>query len=73
MLDNYFEPGEIAKLWNVTIRQVQRLCNEGRIEGAVKFGGTWAIPKDAAKPTRTGKLKPGRKTKISEVEQHEQK
>jgi len=26
------------------------LCLEGRIEGAIKFGNTWAIPEDAEKP-----------------------
>jgi hypothetical protein len=39
------------------------MCKQGRIAGAVKFGTTWAIPEDAPKPTRTGKLKPGRRPK----------
>ena len=62
----YVQAEEIAKRWDISMRQVQRLCIEGRIEGAVKFGNTWAIPEGAKKPTRTRKLKPGRKTKISE-------
>ena len=61
-MNGYIQAEEIAKRWNISMRQVQRLCIEGRIEGAVKFGNTWAIPESAAKPTRTGKLKPGRKT-----------
>jgi len=69
----YVRVEDVAEKWDVSPRQVQRLCNGGYIEGAIKFGTTWAIPKDAQKPTRTGKLKPGRKTKTSEVEQHEQK
>jgi len=69
----YVRVEDVAEKWDVSPRQVQRLCNNGFIEGAIKFGTTWAIPKDAQKPTRTGKLKPGRKTKTSEVEQHEQK
>ena len=64
----YIRVEDVAEKWDVSPRQVQRLCNDGYIEGAVKFGTTWAIPKDAQKPTRTGKLKPGRKTKTSEVE-----
>ena len=68
MLDNYYEPEEAAKLWGVSLRQVQRLCKAGRVEGAVKFGSTWAIPKTAPKPTRTGKLKPGRKTKTNDAQ-----
>jgi excisionase family DNA binding protein len=61
----YIKPEEAAKRWDVSKRQVQRLCIEGRIDGAVKFGTTWAIPENAPKPTRTGKEKPGRKTKTT--------
>ena len=70
MMDNYYGPEEAAEAWNVSKRQIQRLCKEGRIEGAIMFRNIWAIPKDAPKPTRTGKLKPGRKTKTSEGEQN---
>jgi len=63
----YIKVDEAAVMWDVSERHVQRLCIEGRIEGAVKFGTTWAIPENAPKPTRTGKLKPGRKSKTSEV------
>ncbi|RHO93320.1 DNA-binding protein [Clostridium sp. AF37-5AT] len=40
---------EFAK-WNLSVRRVQTICNEGMIEGAMKFGNTWAIPKNAVKP-----------------------
>jgi hypothetical protein len=53
----------MAAQWNVSLRQVQVLCKDGRIEGASKFGDSWAIPANAQKPTRTRKLKPGRKPK----------
>ena len=66
----YIKVDDAAARWDVSSRHVQRLCIEGRIEGAVKFGTTWAIPENAPKPTRTGKLKPGRKTKSNEVEQN---
>jgi len=56
----YTKADKTAAKWNVSERQVQRLCTEGRIDGAIKFGNTWAIPENAPKPTRTGKLKPGR-------------
>jgi hypothetical protein len=62
-MNGFVKPDEMAKRWHITARQVQILCKAGKIEGAVKFGTTWAIPKDAKKPTRTGELKPGRKTK----------
>ena len=64
----YVQADKIAKKWNVSIRQIQTLCKDGRVEGAVKFGTTWAIPKNATKPTRTGKAKPGRKPVITEGE-----
>ena len=34
----------------LSVSRVQTICNEGMIEGAIKFGNTWAIPKDAVKP-----------------------
>jgi hypothetical protein len=60
-MDGYIKAEIIAERWNISLRQVQILCKAGRIKGAEKFGNTWAIPTDAEKPTRTGKLKPGRK------------
>ena len=49
----YIQAQEIAKRWAISMRQVQALCRHGRIEGAIKFGDTWAIPENAPKPTRT--------------------
>jgi len=62
-MNGYIIAEEIAKRWDISLRQVQYLCKSGRIEGTIKFGTNWAIPEDAQKPTRTGKLKPGRKPK----------
>ena len=66
-MNGYARSEEIAERWNVSERQIQVLCKAGKIEGAIKFGNTWAIPEDAVKPTRTGQSKPGRKPKTSEV------
>ena len=41
---------EAAVKWNLSVRRLQTICNEGMIEEAMKFGNTWAIPKDAVKP-----------------------
>ena len=41
---------EAAEKWGITPRQVQLLCSNGRIPGAVRFGHAWAIPADAEKP-----------------------
>ena len=62
-MDGYVTVNEIARRWNVSVRQVQMLCQNGKINGASRFGKAWAIPENAPKPTRTGELKPGRKSK----------
>lgn len=41
---------EAAEKWNLSVRRVQIMCNDGNIDGAVKFGGVWAIPIEAKKP-----------------------
>ena len=41
---------EAAEKWGLSVRRVQLLCVEGRIEGAMKHASVWAIPKDADKP-----------------------
>jgi len=65
-MNGFIQSNEIAERWGLSPRQVQRLCIDGRIKGAIKFGNTWAIPEDAPKPTRTAKNgKPGRKTKTN--------
>ena len=42
---------ETAHKWNISERRIRQLLQDGRIEGAVKVGSTWNIPKDAIKPT----------------------
>ena len=56
----YIKAEVAAERWNVSLRHVQRLCEAGRIEGAVKFGNAWAIPENTE---RMEKRKPGRKPK----------
>lgn len=41
---------EAAEKWNVSLRWVQRLCKENRIDGAMNFNRVWLIPKVAKKP-----------------------
>ncbi len=41
---------DAADQWGITPRQVQLLCAQGRIPGAVRFGHAWVIPADAEKP-----------------------
>jgi len=62
-MNGYVKVDEMAKRWDVSVRQVQLLCQNGKIKDASKFGNAWAIPENTPKPTRTGDLKPGRKPK----------
>ena len=50
MKQNYQNVRETAARWGLTLRQVQHLCSDGKIPGAVRFGKAWAIPADAEKP-----------------------
>ncbi|MDD3393397.1 MAG: helix-turn-helix domain-containing protein [Anaerotignum sp.] len=53
---DYMTAKEAAEKWEITPRRVQVLCAQDKIPGAVRFGVTWAIPKDAAKP-KDGRVK----------------
>ena len=51
MLKNdYMTIAEASDRWGISQRQVQHLCTLGSVEGAVKFGRAWMIPKIANKP-----------------------
>ena len=60
-MNGYVKTEILAERWNVSLRQIQVLCQSGKIEGVMKFGAAWAIPENTQKPTRTSKKKPGRK------------
>ena len=49
-MNGYMTIKETAELWGVSSRWIQTLCTRGDIEGAVKFGYVWAIPRSAEKP-----------------------
>ena len=51
-MKGYLTTAQIAEKWDVTDRQVQVLCKQGRIKGAERMGGIWIIPENAEKPTR---------------------
>lgn len=46
----YITVKDAALKWNLSERRVQKLCEERRIQGAMKFGHSWMIPKSAIKP-----------------------
>ena len=49
-MDGYIQIKEAAKKWEIGERRINELCLNGRSEGAVKFGNTWAIPEESEKP-----------------------
>ena len=51
---------QAAEKWGVTIRRVQALCKNGQIDGVMRVGSSWLIPKDLPKPT-DGRERNGRK------------
>ena len=58
-MNDYLTIQQVAEKWGVSIRRINTLCNEGKIDGAMKFGNTWAIPKAAEKPA-DGRIKSGK-------------
>ncbi|MGI6095428.1 MAG: helix-turn-helix domain-containing protein [Lachnospiraceae bacterium] len=49
-MEGYLSIREAAKKWGVSERRINQYCSEGRIPGAERFGGSWAIPENAEKP-----------------------
>lgn len=50
-MNGYLTVQEVAERWNITSRQVQILCQKGRINGATRLSRIWIIPEKAEKPT----------------------
>lgn len=46
----YMTAQEAAEKWNVSLRWVQRLCKENRIEGVMNINRVWLIPRETVKP-----------------------
>ncbi len=46
----YMSVREAAASWKVSERRVQKLCENERIDGVLRFGRSWMIPKSAKKP-----------------------
>jgi hypothetical protein len=47
---DYIGAKDVAKKWGLSSRQIQKLCEAGRIENAFRIGSIWAIPANAEKP-----------------------
>lgn len=46
----YMSTHEASEKWGISDRRIRVLCNEGRIEGAIKIGRSWSVPVNAIKP-----------------------
>lgn len=57
----YMTVQEAAKLWEISERRIQKLCEENRIDGVVRLSRVWLIPKDTEKPI-DGRRKENRKS-----------
>jgi hypothetical protein len=70
---DYISAQQAAENWGISTRRVQAHAKAGRIEGAVRFGHAWMIPKDAERP-KDGRITTGewigywRKAKSTEDE-----
>jgi len=56
---DYLNITEVSEKWGISPRRLQTMCAAGKVQGAIRFGKAWMIPKDAQKPadgrTRAGK------------------
>ena len=59
---DWITPKLASEHWGITERQIQSLCLKGRVEGIVRLGHSWLIPKDAKKPI-DGRTKAAKATK----------
>ena len=53
---------EAAKLWGLTKRRVQAMCEMGQIPNAQRLGNMWVFPKNTVKPI-DGRTKAGKNLK----------
>lgn len=47
---DWITPQQAAEKWGISDRRVQVLCLNGQIEGAVRLGRGWLIPKSTLQP-----------------------
>ncbi len=55
----YITIKEASEKWSLSIRRIQTLCNENKIDGAVRFGRAWAIPCESERP-KDNRIKSGK-------------
>lgn len=63
----YLSIKQTSEKWGISVRRIQTLCSNGRIQGAQKIGYSWIIPLDAEKP-KDERIKSGKYIKNIDVE-----
>ena len=65
---DWITPSQASEKWGITERQVQSLCAQGKIPGAIRLSKIWLIPKDKPKPmdgrTKEAKIQKSRGVNI---------
>ena len=52
----YLTTVEVATRWNISSRRVALLCEQGRIDGVIKKGKTWLIPRNSKNQWMQGRF-----------------
>lgn len=47
---DYVSAKEKSEEWGISLRRVQKLCEQGRVQGIQRLGKIWLIPKEAKRP-----------------------
>lgn len=64
---DYMTTTEAADKWGIKVRRVQALCDNGKVENAMRLGHIWVIPKSTPKPI-DGRTKQAKKLQTGSVE-----
>ena len=61
---DWITPQQAAEKWGISDRRVQALCSNGQVDGAVRLGRGWLIPKDTLQPI-DGRTKAAKESKAA--------
>ncbi len=64
----YLSITQTAERWGISPRRIQILCRDGRVDGAIRIGHSWAIPDETPKPA-DGRIKSGKYRKTNDDKQ----
>ncbi len=67
--NDYMNIMEASEKWGLSARRIQDLCKLGAVDGVIRLGRSWLIPKDAARPLDR-RTKQGREIKKDESDPH---